>query len=61
MARAWEELGINVIFAESPQARGRIERLWGTLSSTRERSFPTNLLFLKKRKDTLLLKWKFCR
>ena len=30
MARAWEELGINVIFAESPQAKGRIERLWGT-------------------------------
>lgn len=30
MARAWNELGINVIFADSPQARGRIERLWGT-------------------------------
>ena len=30
MQRAWEELGINVIFAESPQAKGRIERLWGT-------------------------------
>jgi len=30
MARAWEELGINVIFAESPQGKGRIERLWGT-------------------------------
>ena len=30
MARAWEELGINVIYAESPQAKGRIERLWGT-------------------------------
>jgi len=30
MARAWEELGINVIFAESLQAKGRIERLWGT-------------------------------
>jgi len=29
MQRAWEELGINVIFAESPQAKGRIERLWG--------------------------------
>jgi len=28
--RAWEELGINVIYAESPQAKGRIERLWGT-------------------------------
>ena len=30
MARAWEELGINVIYAESPQAKGRVERLWGT-------------------------------
>ncbi len=30
MARAWEDLGINVIYAESPQAKGRIERLWGT-------------------------------
>ena len=30
MQRAWEELGINVIYAESPQAKGRIERLWGT-------------------------------
>ncbi|TET64866.1 hypothetical protein E3J48_00485 [Candidatus Aerophobetes bacterium] len=30
MARAWQELGINVIFAESPQGKGRIERLWGT-------------------------------
>lgn len=30
MQRAWEELGINVIFAESPQGKGRVERLWGT-------------------------------
>ena len=30
MGRTWEELGINVIFADSPQAKGRIERLWGT-------------------------------
>lgn len=30
MQRAWNELGINVIYAESPQAKGRIERLWGT-------------------------------
>ncbi len=30
MQRAWEELGINVIYAESPQGKGRIERLWGT-------------------------------
>lgn len=30
MQRAWEELGINVIYAESPQAKGRIEKLWGT-------------------------------
>ena len=30
LKRAWEELGINVIFADSPQAKGRIERLWET-------------------------------
>jgi len=30
MGRAWDELGINVIFADSPQAKGRIERLWQT-------------------------------
>jgi len=30
MQRAFDELGINVIYAESPQAKGRIERLWGT-------------------------------
>ena len=30
MARAWEELGINVIYADSPQGKGRIERLWRT-------------------------------
>ena len=29
--RAGKELGINIIHAESPQAKGRIERLWGTL------------------------------
>lgn len=29
--RALGELGINIIFANSPQAKGRIERLWGTL------------------------------
>lgn len=29
--RALSELGINIIFANSAQAKGRIERLWGTL------------------------------
>lgn len=29
--RALDELGIHPIFALSPQAKGRIERLWGTL------------------------------
>lgn len=29
--RALSELGITIIFANSPQAKGRIERLWGTL------------------------------
>lgn len=31
--RAMTELGIQVIAARSPQAKGRIERLWGTLQS----------------------------
>lgn len=31
--RAMEELGIEIIIANSPQAKGRIERLWGTLQS----------------------------
>ncbi|OQB75327.1 MAG: hypothetical protein BWX89_00053 [candidate division TA06 bacterium ADurb.Bin131] len=30
IARALEELGIKMIYAGSPQAKGRIERLWGT-------------------------------
>ncbi len=29
--RMCDELGITLIFANSPQAKGRIERLWGTL------------------------------
>ena len=29
--RALDELGVNVIHAHSPQAKGRIERLFGTL------------------------------
>lgn len=31
--RAMNELGINIIPANSPQAKGRIERLWNTLQS----------------------------
>lgn len=31
IGRALEELGSKVILASSPQAKGRIERLWGTL------------------------------
>jgi transposase len=31
LKRALEELGIHVIFANSPEAKGRIERLWETL------------------------------
>ncbi|HBR30254.1 MAG TPA: integrase, partial [Firmicutes bacterium] len=30
---AMEELGINVIFAKSAPAKGRVERLWETLQS----------------------------
>lgn len=31
--RAMEELGVQVVTANSPQAKGRVERLWGTLQS----------------------------
>lgn len=31
VARALEELGISLICAHSPQAKGRVERCWGTL------------------------------
>ena len=31
VARALEELGISLILANSPQAKGRVERCWGTL------------------------------
>lgn len=30
VGRALEELGVGLILAQSPQAKGRIERLWGT-------------------------------
>src|SRR6185503_13755 len=29
--RALDDLGVQVLYALSPQAKGRIERLWGTL------------------------------
>ncbi len=31
--RAMREIGVNLIYANSPQAKGRIERLWNTLQS----------------------------
>lgn len=31
VGRAFAELGVEMIFASSPQAKGRVERLWGTL------------------------------
>lgn len=31
--RAMHELGVDIIFAKTPQAKGRIERLWNTLQS----------------------------
>jgi len=30
LGRAFAELGVEMIFASSPQAKGRVERLWGT-------------------------------
>jgi hypothetical protein len=31
--RAMHELGVNIIYARSPQAKGRVERMWETLQS----------------------------
>jgi len=31
--KSLDELGVNIIFANSPQAKGKIERLWETLQS----------------------------
>ncbi|HUU41786.1 MAG TPA: ISNCY family transposase [Desulfatiglandales bacterium] len=39
---AMEELGINMIPAGSPQAKGRIERLWGTLQDRLVQEFILN-------------------
>ena len=35
VARALEELGVNLILARTPQAKGRVERCWGTLQDRR--------------------------
>ena len=40
--RAMTELGIHIIAARSPQAKGRIERLWGTLQSRLPVEFEVN-------------------
>ena len=40
--RALSELGIQIIAARSPQAKGRIERLWGTLQSRLPVEFAIN-------------------
>ena len=40
--RAMSELGIHIIAARSPQAKGRIERLWGTLQSRLPVEFEIN-------------------
>jgi len=37
--RAMEELGVSLIYARSPQAKGKVERLWNTLQSR----LPTDL------------------
>jgi hypothetical protein len=39
---AMEELGVNMIPAGSPQAKGRIERLWGTLQDRLVQEFILN-------------------
>jgi len=40
--RAMTELGVHIIAARSPQAKGRIERLWGTLQSRLPVEFEVN-------------------
>jgi hypothetical protein len=33
VGRALQELGIKLVLAHSPEAKGRVERLWGTFQS----------------------------
>ena len=42
LGRAMRELGITLITARSPQAKGRIERLWGTLQDRLTMEFRIN-------------------
>ena len=42
LGRALKELGVELIPARSPQAKGRIERLWNTLQSRLPVEFALN-------------------
>jgi len=42
LAGYWEELGIISIAANSPEAKGRIERLWGIFQDRLASEFETS-------------------
>lgn len=52
--RAMEELGINIIKAHSPQAKGRIEKLWNTLQSRLPVEFKIHCITTMESANTFL-------
>ena len=55
--RIVEELGIDMFPASSPQAKGRIERLWGTLQSRLVTEFRINKIKTIDEANTFLLEY----
>lgn len=52
-----DELGVNIIPAGSPQAKGRVERLWGTLQSRLPVEFKTHKITNMKDANAFLDKF----
>lgn len=55
--RAMKELGINMIKAYSPQAKGRIEKLWNTLQSRLPVEFKTHGITTMEEANAFLAKY----
>jgi transposase len=55
--RAMEELGITIITARSPQAKGRVERLWETLQSRLPVEFKRNNIYTLDEANAFLSKY----
>jgi len=55
--RAMKELKVNIIPARSPQAKGRIERLWGTLQSRLPIEFKINNITSMEQANDFLISY----